>query len=221
MPSPTLPVQAVVFDLDGLLVNTEQLYPLAAHELLGRRGRQFTPDLHQQMMGRPATAALAVLKDMHALPESLEELIDESATIFRGLLDDRLDLMPGVPELLARIEQAGLPKAVATSSGRGFAEEILGRMGLIERFRFLLCAEDVTRGKPDPEVYLKAADRIGVTPTRMMVLEDSVNGYRAGIAAGAVVIAVPGEHNAGQSYPEAHRVLASLADARLDDLWTG
>lgn len=212
-------VRAAVFDLDGLLVNTEQLYPAAARELLARRDREFTPELHQQMMGRQAKIALALLKEAHGLPETVEALMDESGEIFRAMLDEQLELMPGVEALLARIEAAQLPKAVATSSGRVFAEDILSRLQLLDRFEFLLCAEDVTNGKPHPEIYLTAASRLSVNPSEMLVFEDSVNGFKAAMASGAIVVAVPGEHNLGQTYPDAHFMLETLIDAPLDHLW--
>lgn len=210
-----LPPRAVVFDLDGLLFNTEQIYPLVAQELLARRGKDFPRELHLQMMGRPARVSLKNMIDYHHLEDSVETLAAESAEIFLAHLDTSLAPMPGALELLDCLEEAKLPKALATSSSRAFAEDILGRFDLIPRFEFLLCAEDVIQGKPHPEIYLTASNRLGVMPREMMVLEDSQNGFRAALAAGTITVAVPGEHNADQTYEGADLILETLADAIL------
>lgn len=210
-----LSLRAVVFDLDGLLFNTEQIYPRVAEELLSRRGKDFPRELHLQMMGRPAKVSLQHMIDFHSLEDSVEALAQESAEIFLGLLDTSLEPMPGAAKLLTRLEEENLPKAVATSSSRAFAEDILGRFEWTSRFEFLLCADDVIQGKPHPEIYLTASHRLFVTPREMLVLEDSQHGFRAAQAAGAIAVAVPGEHNADQTYDGAALVLESLADPQL------
>ncbi len=107
------------------------------------------------------------------------------------MVEGRLAPMPGLFELLEALEKAGIPKAVCTSSRRRVLKKLLGTFHLEPRFAFTLTAEDVTRGKPDPEIYLKAAARFGVLPQQTMVLEDSPAGCTAGHAAGAFVVAVP------------------------------
>src|SRR6476659_4187535 len=140
-------LHAVVFDLDGLMFNTEQIYTHVLKELLRRREKEFTPDLVNQMMGRPAKSAFGVLTSYHNLDESLEELMEESDAIFLGLLDAQLAPMPGLIDFLAALEQANIPKAIATSSRRTFTQRILGKFGLEPRFQFLLTGDDVTHGK--------------------------------------------------------------------------
>ena len=142
-------------------------------------------------------------------------LAAESNEIFLGLLTERLATMPGLLELLAALETAGIPKAIATSSGRRLTEACLAPFQLAPRFRFVLTSEDITRGKPDPEIYLLAAQRFGVPPAEMLVLEDSQNGCRAAAAAGAFTVAVPGEHSRRQDFSVANLVIESLADRRL------
>lgn len=207
--------RAVVFDLDGLMFNTEQIYSHVLKELLRRREKEFTHDLVNQMMGRPAKAAFGVLTSYHSLDESLEELMEESDTIFLGLLDAQLAPMPGLIELLAALEQANIPKAIATSSRRIFTERILGKFGFEPRFQFLLTGDDVTDGKPHPEIYLKAAQRLSIPPAEMLVLEDSQNGCRAAVSAGAFAVAVPGEHSAHHDFTGAAFVADGLADRRI------
>lgn len=215
------PIHAAVFDLDGLLVNTEELYQHVGSELLRRRGKTFGPDLLDAMMGRPPAVSLAIMIEWHGLADTVETLAAETGAIFAGLLDERLEPMPGAMNLVDAIASRGLPRAVATSSGPAFAHDVLGRVGLLDRFAFVLTSADVVNGKPDPEIYLAAAARLGVDPAAMIVFEDSHNGCRAAVAAGAVVVAVPGGHSRRHDFTGARLVADSLADPRIAGLLTG
>jgi len=215
------PIQAAVFDLDGLLVNTEELYQHVGSELLRRRGKTFGTDLLDAMMGRPPAVSLAIMIEWHGLADTVETLAAETGAIFAGLLDERLEPMPGAVDLVGALAGRGLPRAVATSSGPAFAHDVLGRVGLLDRFAFVLTSADVVNGKPDPEIYLAAAARLGVDPAAMIVFEDSHNGCRAAVAAGAVVVAVPGGHSRRHDFTGARLVADSLADPRIAGLLTG
>ena len=208
-------LRAAVFDLDGLMFNTEQLYTHVLKELLRRREKEFTQDLVDQMMGRPAKSAFGVLTQYHNLDESLEALMEESDAIFLGILDEKLAPMPGLVELLAALEAKRIPKAIATSSRRSFTQRILGKFQFEPRFDFLLTSEDVIHGKPDPEIYLTASQRLKVLPAEMMVLEDSQNGCRAAVAAGAFAVAVPGEHSRNHDFSGAALIAEGLSDPRI------
>ena len=126
--------------------------------------------------------------------------------------------MPGLVELLAALEQRAIPKAIATSSRRAFVEHVLGVFGYQPRFSPILTSEDITHGKPHPEIYLKAAERLGILPGEMMVLEDSENGCRAAVAAGAITVAVPGAHSRNHHFGGATLVTDSLGDKRIYEL---
>ncbi|HZZ28291.1 MAG TPA: HAD family phosphatase [Pirellulales bacterium] len=207
--------QAVVFDLDGLLFNTEELYNFVGVELLGRRGKDFPPELLQQIMGRPQPVALQLMIDWHALDATVEILLAETEVVFAEILDERLEFMPGAKALLAALETAGIPKAIATSSGRKFTRNILGRFQLEPRFAFVLTCENVTHGKPHPEIYLQAAQQFGIPPAEMMVFEDSQNGCRAAVAAGAFAVAVPNGPSAQHDFTGAALIADSLTDPRI------
>jgi HAD superfamily hydrolase (TIGR01509 family) len=207
--------QAVVFDLDGLIFNTEDLYQEVGGELLRRRGKVFSGELLDAMMGRPADVSLRIMIDWHALDDTVERLAAETDEIFATLLDQRLDVMPGFWDLIGQLEAAGVPKAIATSSGSAFVSDVLGRFDLARRFDFVLTCEDVMQGKPHPEVYLLAARRFGVPPGEMVVLEDSQNGCRAAVSAGAMAVAVPAGHSRRHDFAGAALVAETLADPRL------
>jgi HAD superfamily hydrolase (TIGR01509 family) len=206
-------IRAVVFDLDGLMFNTEDIFNDVGRVVLQRRGKEMTRELLQQMMGRRAPEALGLMIEFHGLvDDTVGGLIDETRTLFAELAVDRLAPMPGLSTLLERIESRGLAKGVATSSGRRYLEEILHRFDLLERFAMTLTAEDVTHGKPHPEIYLTAAARLNVAPDEMLVLEDSHAGTTAAVSAGAVAISVPNDHSRHQDFSH-----ASYVATRLDD----
>ncbi len=208
-------MRTVVFDMDGLMFNTEDVYTDVGSQLLGRRGREFTPELKNEMMGlRPQPAFEAMIRCCR-LTEAWQTLAAESNRLFLDILADRLAPLPGLMELLGALERAAIPKAVGTSSGRELVAACLDAFDLGARFQFILTAEDIVNGKPHPEIYLTAARRFGVSPAEMAVLEDSQNGCMAAAAAGAFTVAVPGEHSRQHDFRTASLVVDSLAAPRL------
>ena len=208
-------VRAVVFDLDGLMFNTEHIFNDVGNQILVRRGKTMTAELMGRMMGRRAPEAMACMIEYHGLADSVETLGAEAKSLFLSQLPEKLAPMPGLFELLAHIETCCLPKVVATSSARQFLEFLLNRYDLLSRFQFTLSAEDVTHGKPHPEIYLTAAKRLDIDPSEMLVLEDSHAGTCAGVEAGAVVISLPHEHNRHQDFSRAAHVASRLDDPRI------
>ena len=212
------PARAVVFDLDGLMFNTEELYVEVGTEILRRRGYQFTNELLDQMMGRPSHVALQIMIDTHTLKATVQELLAETDETFPEILRQRLAPMPGLIDLLAALEQHHIPKGIATSSRRAFVERVLAKFNFQPRFHPILTSEDITHGKPDPEIYLKAAAALGIAPGEMLVLEDSQNGCKAAVSAGAITVAVPSGHSHRHDFSGAALVAESLADRRICDL---
>jgi HAD superfamily hydrolase (TIGR01509 family) len=210
-------IAAVVFDLDGLMFNTESLYDIVMKELLVRRKiGQFDDELRRLMMGQPGPAAFKAMFDYHQLPhEGYESIQGESDEIFAGVLKEKLEPMPGLFALLDALESAELPKAIATSSRLKFVEYVLGRFDLMPRFRFVLTAENVTHRKPNPEIYSKAAAKHGFDPHRVLALEDSHNGCRAAVTAGLFAVAVPGDHSRDHDFAGARFVAEGLTDPRI------
>jgi len=212
---PDLPIRVVVFDLDGLMFNTEDLYQEVGAELLRRRGKVWTAELLDAMMGRPSPVALQIMIDWHQLNATVPQLEQETDEVFDGILADKLRTMPGLLELMEWLEDREIPKAVCTSSRRAFVDKVLGQFELHSRFAFLLTSENVTHGKPHPEIYLTAANRFGVSPAEMMVLEDSENGCKAAVAAGTYAIAVPAGHSHNHTFDGAKFVADGLSDSRI------
>ena len=165
--------------------------------------------------GRPQAVALQMMIDWHGLDTTVDILAKETADLFGEILDDRLALMPGAAELLGALEAARVPKAIATGSGRRFTRDVLGKFHLEPRFEFILTGEDVVHGKPDPEIYRRAAERFEIDAGQMMVLEDSQNGCRAAVAAGAFAVAVPSAPSSQYDFSGAALVVDTLADRRI------
>jgi len=212
MTDPPFHLRAVVFDLDGLMFDTEKLFVRVASEMLQSRGKVFTTEIMNAMIGRRAVDAGEAFRQMSGLEEPAEVLLAEVKQRFYAEMDTAVHPTPGLFALLARLEKRGLPRGVATSSRRAYARTLLERHGLAGHFAFVLAGEDVTQGKPDPEIYLTAAARFGVEPAALLVLEDSAPGVAAAKAAGAFAVGMPHEHS-----PAGRLTAADLIVARLDD----
>lgn len=211
-------IAGVALDMDGLLFDTERLYWHVGDTLLQRRGKRFCAELQQRMMGRVGVVAMQQMIDFHALAEGAAELLEESDQVYGELLAGGLQPMPGLQQWIDRLFQSALPFGLATSSRRKFVDVILPRFDWTQSLAFVLTGDDVSRGKPDPEMYLKAADTLDIPPAQMLVLEDSGNGCAAAVAAGAYVVAVPSEHTRDHSFAGARLIADSLIDPRLHAL---
>ena len=214
-------VRAVVFDFDGLMLNTEDVFELVGQQLMTRRGLEMTDEIRRGMLGRRAAEAFAVMKSLTGISDRIEDLILETAVLFEAVARDRLAVMPGLPDILQIVEELQLPRAVATSSPRAYMTPLLQRFNLLHLFPLTLTAEDVIHGKPHPEVYLKAARLLQVNPSEMLVLEDSETGTRAAAAAGAFVVSVPNRHTVAGDFSMSRMRVESLQDERLAELLRG
>lgn len=183
---------AVIFDLDGTLIASETVYlrawRAAAHEL----GEAMTNELYVRVMGLNHADSIARLGQEWSSQARAEEFVNLSEWHYARMVEmEGHRVRPGVLELLDALESRGRRLAVATSTRRHLAEETLAAIGLEKRFNKLVAGDEVVRGKPDPEIYFLAAKRLGVSPIRCLVFEDSPAGVQAALVAGMTVIAVP------------------------------
>lgn len=211
-PPPNPSIRGVAFDMDGLILNTEDLYELVCGILMQRRGKTYREEVRNQMIGLPAIKAFGVLIEAEGLSESWQELQQETDDVFETILDTHLGTMPGVDDIFREIDSLGLPRCVATSSTQSFARRVLGQTGILDQIDFLITAEDVRQGKPNPDIYIAAAQRLGIDVTTMLVLEDSQTGTKAGVDSGAYVISVPNKHTEHGSFVGAKLVANTLLD---------
>ena len=203
-------ILAVAFDLDGLMFDTEALFFRVASEMVRGRGKNFGVDIMRAMIGRQPSESGMALKTLAGLDEEPEVLMAEATERFMGLVDTAVHPTPGLIHLLDLLDRHAMPLAVATSSHRKYAERLLSRHRLIDRFALILAREDVGRHKPDPEIYRTVAERFGIEPASLLVLEDTPTGLAAAKGAGAFAVGVPHEHSPVDDLGAADLIVESL-----------
>jgi beta-phosphoglucomutase-like phosphatase (HAD superfamily) len=184
------PIHAVIFDMDGLLIDTERHVKVATLETAAAVGRPMPEEFYAGIIGTPWVETMVLLREFFGGEENLRRFMTAFEPRVGDLLAD-VELMTGVVELLDMLDKARMPLAVATSTGRLKADQHLRHVGIHHRFRTIVTRDDVSRGKPHPEPYLTAAARLGVDPAHCLALEDSHNGIRAAHAAGMMAVMVP------------------------------
>lgn len=199
----TYPVRALIFDMDGLLVDSEGLAAEAMDRLLDEYRLTRDPDVHGKLLGRRLVEALAIVRDGYGMEEDVEVLIARYSVLRTEALRGSVRPMPGAHEIIARARLAGMPIALATSGMRIHADISLGETGLAGSFDSETTGDEVTRGKPAPDLFLMAAERLGIEPADAMVLEDSPLGVEAARAAGMRAIAVLGHPERVVDFPVA------------------
>jgi len=208
------PVEAVIFDMDGLILDTETL----AMDALVSAGAELGYDIPRSfchlMIGAPADRCRELVVERFGPDFPLDRYFALQEEHLRALVAaGKMDLKHGVLELLDYLDAHGIARAIATSSSRARTDHHLGLMGIAPRFAHIVTRDDVTRGKPNPDPFLKAAEKLGVAPEGCLVLEDSYNGIRAAHAAGMRVIMVPDLLDPTEEIRGlAHRVVDSLHD---------
>ncbi|WP_108259099.1 HAD family hydrolase [Mangrovicoccus ximenensis] len=201
-------MKALLWDMDGTLIDSEPLHEHVLSEALRSLGIEPDPQLHDKVLGMAADAVYDWLCAESGLSLPFGEWIRiKYGHYMQGV--EMLKPMPGALEAWKAAEAAGLKQAVASNSDRIIVEANLGHMGLISPGMVTVSRNDVLKGKPDPEIYLRAAHLLGVAPEDAVVLEDSGTGARAGLAAGMQVLVVP---HTDIEAPEGARKLGSMAE---------
>jgi HAD superfamily hydrolase (TIGR01509 family) len=202
---------AVIFDLDGVLLDSEQLWNRAKEDLVRDQGGTWRDDAPGAMMGMSSPEWSAYLHDELGVPLDAEQINREVVARMEKLYRERLPLLPGAVEAVRGLADHW-PLGLASSSNREIIELALERAGLTDAFAAAVSSEEVARGKPAPDVYLETAHRIGARPERCVAIEDSANGLRSAVAAAMTVVAVPNPH-----YPPGPEALG-LAAVTLESL---
>jgi HAD superfamily hydrolase (TIGR01509 family) len=204
-------IEGVIFDLDGLLLDSEQVWDEAREELAKERGGRWSDHAQRDMMGMSSPEWSAYMHDVIGLPEPPEEINVEVVRRLEERYRERLPVIPGAQAAVERLAERW-PLALASSSNRELIDLALDLMGVAKYFEATVSSEEVARGKPAPDVYLEAARRLGVDADKAAAIEDSRNGIRAAKAAGMRVVAIPNEH-----FPPDDETLAQ-ADVVLESL---
>ncbi len=204
--------KAVIFDVDGLLLDSEPIWSLADRELLKRRGINYHDELKTKIVGKGQVESAQNVKDHFQLPDPIDDLVKERRKLLNDLLKANLRLMPGAQELIDVLARNGFRLAIASSQSKEIIDLTIKRFALEGKFAVIVYGDEVEKGKPEPDIFLLAAERLAISPGEALVLEDSQNGLMAAKKAGMKVIVVPNQYNRGQEFPQADLVIESLAE---------
>jgi HAD superfamily hydrolase (TIGR01509 family) len=210
-------IEGVIFDLDGVLLDSEHVWDEVREQLARERGGRWHEQAQREMMGMSSLEWSRYMHDEIGLPDPPEEISAEVVRRLEALYREHLPAMPGAREAVGRLA-AHWPLGVASSSNRELIVLALELLGVADRFQAVVSSEEVARGKPSPDVYLEAARRLAVNPARAAAVEDSHNGIRSAKAAGMRVIAIPNRRfpPGDDALAEADLVVETLAGLTAD-----
>jgi pseudouridine-5'-monophosphatase len=207
--------KAVIFDMDGVLADSEPVYVDAIEAVLAASGKKITPALHEKIMGHGVEATWETLIEAMALPGRVGDYLEAYDRELRQRLAELREALPGVRELVTKLRHRRVPIAVASSSWLAWVDSLLTGIALRDAFDALASATEVAHPKPAPDLYLLAASRLGVAPAECIAIEDTPTGLRSARAAGMLAIQVRSASTAFPPLPEADVVLESLVDFDL------
>jgi HAD superfamily hydrolase (TIGR01509 family) len=203
-------IGAIIFDLDGVLMDSEPLHLRATRFALGDRAQSYTARDNQSFFGATDAEMFRVLRILFDLDAPTDELVLRKREHLVSLIRAEGRALPGVPEIPVRFREAGLRLGLVSASARPVIDAVLETVGLTGAFETMVSGDEVARGKPSPDGYLMAARRLALDPGRCLVVEDTRNGVLAAKAAGMTVAAVPGPATIREDFSPADLVVPSL-----------
>jgi HAD superfamily hydrolase (TIGR01509 family) len=211
-------LKLVLFDMDGVIIDSEPLWSEAERQLLTRRNLTYSEHLKPLLMGLDSREAVRILKKHYDLNESVEDLVHERNQLVNELIQKHGQPIPHAIDLIQQARNAGLKTVLASSSPYSLVEIVVDKLKIGPLLNLVLSGDEVSRGKPAPDIYLSAAKTLGVVPECCLVIEDAPNGVRAAKAAGMRCVAITtGVHKA--ELAAADRVVEDFRDLDLVSLW--
>ncbi|MCU0285588.1 MAG: HAD family phosphatase [Acidobacteria bacterium] len=204
--------KAIIFDMDGLMIDSERLYRQAQQDIAIQFNKIMTEEIRMKMMGRKPIESLRLFVEELNIPMDPAILLEMRNNVMREKLKNELVPMPGLSHIIETFH-GKLKLAVCTGAQEEFLNIVVDKLGIRNKFTILQNSDDIEKGKPDPEIYLKTCRRLGLNPRECIVLEDSLNGVLAGKQAGCYVIAVPSEYTRCQNFDAADFVAENLFNA--------
>ncbi|HLT92268.1 MAG TPA: HAD family hydrolase [Woeseiaceae bacterium] len=209
----------VIFDMDGVLVDSEPMHMRLEREMFERLSLPISEAEHQAFVGMSPAGMWGTIKARFDLPHAVDDLVEMDTDVkAREIGATPLEPIDGVEELIADLEDAGCELAVASSSQKRLIEAVTEGLGLRQRFSHLVSAEEVRRGKPHPDVFIRAAELCGRKPADCLVIEDSANGVRAALAAGMKCVGFVNESAGRQDLSGADLVVRNFGDAARKEI---
>lgn len=202
---------AVIFDFDGLIVDTEPIYLKACQKMAKIRGKKFTLDIKRKAMGTGGLISMSIMKESLGLTETPQELLEERGEVYGKLLYEKGAIpMPGLFHAIKVINQLKLRKAIASSARMKFIDFALKELNLINEFDVIAHGNEVANGKPAPDIFILALKKLDIPENRSIVLEDTIIGVESAKSAKIKCIAVPNQYNRDMDFSSADVVIKSL-----------
>ena len=212
--TPKAPIKAILWDLDGTLVDTEALSEIALHKLLSELGVKFDPNDRAQLIGRTMKMNYDFRNEKYGIPIEYPEFFERKMAIYMAMLDDLPPRFPSAPALIKRIHECNHIKQAIVSNGEGQAVRKSAMIYGHDKFEFILSIDETVDGKPAPTPYLMGSKKIGVPIENCLVVEDTPTGLKAALSAGAQTIIAPSDHRAFDKNLELYK----QADLLIDNL---
>ena len=211
-------IKALIFDMDGVIIDSEPLWEKAERILLNRKGIEYDHNYRDKIMGLNQDDSARVLKETFNLKEPIETIISERIDILLRIYEEYLELVPGFLKLLKKLTHHNFLLALASSSPKIVIDYVLNKFSLYEYFQVVVSGDSVEHGKPFPDIYLLASDKLGIKPNESVVIEDSINGLNASKRAGMFCIVLPDKSLNKNDYHEADLIINSLDNIRIKTL---
>ena len=213
-------LKAIIFDMDGVIIDSEPIHTEIAIAVMRDFGGNPTyEEINDDFIGTTNREMWETLKERHKMDATVDQLLERHREYkMKRFFEEPVPAIDGIESLIRQARSRGLKIALATSSPKYFAEHILRSAGLFEYFDSLVTADDISRGKPDPEIYLKAAQALDLDPASCIALEDAFLGIKSAKDAGMRVIAYRNPNSGNQDTRQADFVVSSIKDIKLDEL---
>ncbi len=205
-------INAVIFDMDGVMIDSEPLWEKTERILLARRSIDYSPDYRDKIVGLNQRDSGRLLVDTFDLDETVDDIINERISILTSIYEEELELIPALVPLLEQLAREGYRLAVASSSPLRVVTFVLDMFSLHNHFLTVVSGDSVGNGKPHPDIYLHTAEMLGVVPAECVAIEDSINGLRSAKGAGMYCIAIPDKRLTPEQFESADVILDSLRE---------
>lgn len=208
-------MKAIIFDMDGVIINSEPVHFEVEQELLEKLGGKMSKEAHVAFVGTTDHYMWSTLKEQFNLEPAVEKIIKMKKEMFIEKFDE-IELMDNFKELMLSLYNEGYPMAIASSNNRKIVNKVVEKFGLSNYMNFIISGEEVHKGKPDPEIFLTAAKKINVNPKCCLVIEDASNGVKAAKAAKMKCVGLENIYSGNQDLSEADLVINNLAELDLN-----
>lgn len=210
-------MKALIFDMDGVIVDSEPIWIASKQKMLQEQGVEVLDSYHHQLFGMTLTTMWTKIRSDFDLKLSVEECIARGEEIRHEMRSSvSIESIPGAISLIRELSQAGIPLAIASSSSNKDISKVVDEFGIRECFKALVSGEDCQRSKPNPDIFLKAAEQLGIAPSQILVIEDAVNGVTAAKAAGMKCIGFENPNFEKQDLSQADGITRDLSTLTIE-----